>query len=234
MGHIPFLFSFINFFRILKQWGNQEAVILVSILLFLFCLLYLYRCVQQRCQVKEAERIRTMMKSLRHDWMNHVQVIMGYQLLKQYDKVDQYLQKLTKKSLDERMISELTYPPLAAALLTLPYDYAQWNWKIRLNDSLTSLTIRQQRKLFQILHHLLPWITNKIASRVAWTEIEFDLSYEKQCFFFTFRLIGKDSEQTHKLQPLNWGVLPKRLCFQKASYEWSEKKHTLLLKMPIR
>lgn len=229
MGHIPFLFTFT-----LNDFLICGSLVFLMMILFAVGLFFLCRHFDQQCQVKEAERIRNLMKNMRHDWMNHIQVIMGYQLLKQHDKVDRYLQKLTKKSLAERAISELHYPPLATALLTIPYDYAQWNWQFKQDDSISSLSVQKQRTLTQILHYVLPWLVDQIESQVAWTDIEFNLSYKHHCFILQFGFSGKENEMKSKVKPIEWSTIPRKRFLRKAVYEWSEDQHTLVLKIPVR
>lgn len=227
----PFLFTFVPFVFL---WGYKESIMYLILLVFSIGIVFLFQSFKQKQKEKEAERIRTLLKSIRHDWMNHVQVIMGYQMLKQYDKVDQYLQKLTQRSSEERMISELTYPLLATQLLTLPYEYPQWNWKVKLDDSIVSLSSQHQKRFYQLVNQLLPWITDKIATQITWTEIEFDLSYEQKQCIFVFRLIGKESDVPTDHQPMEWGELPKKLRRSKASYQWSEDGHALFVYIPFR
>lgn len=188
--------------------------------------------------MKEAERIRDLIRNQRHDWMNHIQVIMGYQMLKQSKKIDQYLRKLIRMANEERMISDLAYPPLATILLTINYDYAHWNWRIRRDDSIDSLSVKQQKQLYQILEQLLPWMKQRITPQTVWTDIEFDLSYKKNNLFFSFCFIAyqpNQYENDHKVAvPIDWGLLPKKIHQQKAAYEWLKEENRLLMKIPIR
>lgn len=188
----------------------------------------------QQYQIKEAERVRDLVRNLRHDWMNHVQVIMGYQMLKQSKRIDHYLQKLTQIANEERKISDLAYPPLASTLLTLNYDYSQWNWRVRKDDAIDSLSVKQQRQLHRIFIQLLPWMTEQIAHQTVWTDIDLQLSYDDHVLLIQFCFINKqDKNDDPSIPQMDWNPLPKILERQKASYQWNDKEHHLLVRVPL-
>ncbi len=56
----------------------------------------------------------------RHDWLNHVQVIMGYLKLKRYDLCEEYMLKVTEMTNNESRIAALGHDGLEAFLLTYP------------------------------------------------------------------------------------------------------------------
>lgn len=237
VGHIPFLFTLIFIQNgIFQRWGFK-GVFLITILFFLSCggiFIYMKKKIQQYYHLKEAKRVSELIRNQRHDWMNHVQVIMGYQMLKKSEKIDQYLHKLIQIAKEERMISDLAYPPLAARLLTINYDYSQWNWRVRRKDSVDSLTVEQQKQLDQMLEQLLSWLTQRITPQTIWTDIECELSYKEDALFFTFHFLSTQTESDQTVvHPMDWGQFPKKLVRQKASYQWFEKEHRLLVKIPI-
>lgn len=222
--------------QIFQRWRIEVYALFLGVLLILFgvVLIYFKRRIAQQYQIKEAERVRDLVRSLRHDWMNHVQVIMGYQMLKQSQKIDHYLQKLTQIANEERKISDLAYPPLASTLLTLNYDYSQWNWKVQKNDTIDSLSVKQQRKLHRIFIQLLPWITKQIAHQTIWSDIDLTLSYEDRVLLIQFCFVNKqDKNADSSIPQMDWDPLPKSLDRQKVSYQWDDKEHHLLVQVPL-
>jgi stage 0 sporulation protein B (sporulation initiation phosphotransferase) len=54
----------------------------------------------------------------RHDWLNHIQVLLGYLKLEKYDMCEEYIQRITAEANRDTLVSRLEYPPLVAYLLS--------------------------------------------------------------------------------------------------------------------
>ena len=64
----------------------------------------------------------------RHDWMNDLQLLLGYVQLRKYDKIAQYVDMLKQRMAEESRVSKLGHPGLIEALLTYktrnkPYEF---------------------------------------------------------------------------------------------------------------
>lgn len=218
---------------IFQPWGSKGSLsfFILAVLSLWVELIYLKKASAEHNRVKEAEIVRNLIRHQRHDWMNHVQVIMGYQMLKQYQKMTTYLQKMTTKASQDRTISDLDYPPLSAFLLTMDYDYPHWNWQVTLDRSIALFSLEKQKQLFQVIHVLLPWIMKQIEKKIAWTDIDLNLFLKNNHLTFSFRFISKDNVSSDN-ETVNWGQLPKKLRQCKATCEWSEKEHQLSVQIP--
>lgn len=53
----------------------------------------------------------------RHDWLNHLQVLVGYGKLHEYGKMERYLQRVMEQAARESRLCHLGYPPLTRYLL---------------------------------------------------------------------------------------------------------------------
>ncbi|MFT9849880.1 Spo0B domain-containing protein [Aneurinibacillus sp. REN35] len=54
----------------------------------------------------------------RHDWLNHIQVILGYLKLEKYEMCEEYIGKIIGEANRDTLVSRLEYPPLVAYLLS--------------------------------------------------------------------------------------------------------------------
>jgi hypothetical protein len=145
-------------FIILMCWVFQPWEMIGSILFFLAALIALLGGIYfshvkrtEQALVNEAERIKQILSRQRHDWMNHVQVLMGYQSMKKTERIQSYLQKLVHEATKERTISEIRYPPLAVALLTLSYRYQQWDWNVKVESKFQLPNQEDEQHLLRIV-----------------------------------------------------------------------------------
>ena len=69
---------------------------------------------------EERHRFLESLSLQRHDWLNHVQVIMGYLKLKRYDLCEDYMLKITEMTNNESRIAALGHDELVSFLLTYP------------------------------------------------------------------------------------------------------------------
>ncbi|MBN6186503.1 Spo0B domain-containing protein [Aneurinibacillus sp. BA2021] len=54
----------------------------------------------------------------RHDWLNHIQVILGYLKLEKYEMCEEYIRRIIGEANRDTLVSRLEYPPLVAYLLS--------------------------------------------------------------------------------------------------------------------
>lgn len=228
---LPFIPTLlILIFWIYQSWGTQENIVylILSLLCFLAGFFYLRYHVKQQVQLEKAELTKKLVRNQRHDWMNHVQVIMGYQMMKQTQKLNHYLQKLIQLSNQERKISELKYPPLAAKLLTVNYDFPEWNWEITFDPQFT-LSVREEKKLFQFLQPFLSDFVKEVKKEKHWTEMRIHFTYQDQVVGIEIKGFSKNHQQPN----MNVKKLEDQLCSKRGSLEWSSKERKLMVKIPV-
>lgn len=214
-----------------KSWETQGNMI--YLILSLFCFLagffYLRYHVNQQFQLKKAELTKRLVRNQRHDWMNHVQVIMGYQMMKQSKKLNNYLQKLIQLSNQERKISELKYSPLAARLLTVNYDFPEWNWKISL-DPKFALSVREEKKLFRFLQQFFSGFVEEVKKEKHWAEMILHFTYQDQVVLIEI----KGFSQNHQQPQINVKNLEDRLQQKMVNCKWSTENQQLMVKIPVQ
>ncbi|CEH28254.1 Spo0B domain-containing protein [Aneurinibacillus migulanus] len=64
------------------------------------------------------KEIIEVMNHQRHDWLNHIQVLLGYLKLEKYEMCEEYIRKITADANRDTLVSRLEYPPLVAYLLS--------------------------------------------------------------------------------------------------------------------
>lgn len=99
--------------------GKIGAVLLVCVgIVLLIAVIVRQQNQQNRCQRDETDALITCMNEKRHDWLNHLQVIMGYLSINRYDRLRPYLKQLMAEIKAESDICHIGYNPLSRYLLT--------------------------------------------------------------------------------------------------------------------
>ncbi|SFJ41668.1 Spo0B domain-containing protein [Thermoflavimicrobium dichotomicum] len=179
---------------VFQPWGRMGSVcFLILSLLSIFLGVHYWQKEWQRIMVvSEAERIRELMSKQRHDWLNHIQVLMGYQMLKKPEQISRYLQKLMKEAERERQISRIRYAPLAVFLLTLGVKYKEWEWDVELADSMIVGDETDAVELLRLLECMVTWLKKQGEEYLDWTKIQLRMFSEKKTVSMEWKLLDDD------------------------------------------
>lgn len=72
----------------------------------------------QKMITKQTDLVLQLLNLQRHDWLNHVQVLMSYLKLGRPERAEEYLKRVTELTFQEGMISRIQFPQLAVFLLS--------------------------------------------------------------------------------------------------------------------
>ncbi|MED4603851.1 Spo0B domain-containing protein [Paenibacillus validus] len=72
----------------------------------------------------------------RHDWMNDIQILMGYVQLKKYDKLQAMMEKIKDKVQQESLISKLGIPSLIVYLLSFQTEVKELQLHMRMSEEI--------------------------------------------------------------------------------------------------
>ncbi|SDD23589.1 Sensor_kinase_SpoOB-type, alpha-helical domain [Paenibacillus sp. UNCCL117] len=81
-------------------------------------------------------RTLRLINHYRHDWMNDIQVLMGYIQLKKYDKLPAMMEKIKDKVQQESLIAKLGIPSLILCLLAFQAEVKELRLDIRMNEEI--------------------------------------------------------------------------------------------------
>ncbi len=130
--------------------------------------------------------MKHLLSHQRHDWMNDVQVLLGYLTLQKYDRMKSYLQEQIQKANQERLVTELRYAPLAITLITLSNRYMQWRVNVKVED-IFHYTVQEERNVLQIIEHLLPWLEKQLQNVIMDLQLNLCIS-KKETFTLTIHI----------------------------------------------
>lgn len=158
-------------------------------------LYFFLRRKHEQMLVAEAEWLKEVLSRQRHDLMNHVQILMGYQSLKKPERITAYLQKLIQTATHERTISEIGYAPLAVSLLTLDQRYKQWAMSVEVENSLQLPTLVDERRLLKTLDTSFAWLDQTMDGRWDGHRVELHLYQGDAEVACEIQLLREDGEK---------------------------------------
>lgn len=147
----------------------------------------------EQAKVKEAERAKQVYTELRHDLMNHIQVLMGYLMMKKEEQTKKYLNKLVKQAQTERIISKLMYAPLSVALLELPRRLKEWEVTLTVSETFGFDHIDEEKIFLEIWQRLLAAIDTKQQQCDEFVQASFSLANDIDEVQVKLQLKGSNS-----------------------------------------
>lgn len=222
------------FFILVQLKDDQKlfTLTLSAIIVLILSVLYMSHRFREQNRIREAKKIKNLLVRMRHDWMNHVQVLMGYLTMNKVDHSKKYLQKMVHRAMRDRKIAEIEYPPLAMLLLTLEHQYSIWRCYISMGENL-ELSQKDQKDFYFILRIFFNWLAECAGKHPDWTDIYIEFSSDGQGVKFVVKRITEEGKlDSFAIEDHQWNELIQTLepwevdCQQKNT----EKIYLQLLK----
>lgn len=225
------LIGIIWMFQPFGMIGNIICFICLSVVLWGGIYFYRQR-IKKQALLKESDQIKWILSRQRHDWMNHIQVLMGYQTLGKSEKLTPYLQKLVEGLIQERNISEISYAPLAVYLLTLPHRFQNGNVEVIVPNGFQLPTHQDERRLLNILKVLFSWLEKQGGVESDWSfiELKFALVESQLYLFITIKNEEKDP-LVLKIPPHEWEQLRNAMNKWNSDLQILKRDHGLQLQL---
>ncbi|QGQ95401.1 hypothetical protein EHS13_11160 [Paenibacillus psychroresistens] len=194
----------------MQQWQRirsiSTVVLLVSILLLIWAapatllsvglaLLGALGCAgifisikEERKQLK-AENRRQMIDLIghyRHDWMNDIQLLFGYVTLKKYDKLNDCMDKIREKALQESGIAKLGIPSLVAFFVSFRLYYNALALELEMEEEINLASLPLDKEKVSHLVQMTVKLFNSLAipsnDEPNILSVQFDLESEALVF----------------------------------------------------
>ncbi|SHE47608.1 Sensor_kinase_SpoOB-type, alpha-helical domain [Seinonella peptonophila] len=222
---------------VLLQVGERKDIfycVLASLALLIISIVYMTRRVREQNRVREAKKIKHVLTRMRHDWMNHVQVLMGFLMLEKPAEMKRYLQKLIHRAMRDRRIADITYAPLSTLVLLLEHRYSMWRFYISLRDPF-QVSAKDQKDLYFVLQIFFTWLQEQAKNQPEWTDLYLEFSSSEHGIDTVIKRITEEGklaaftfmpeawkELEHSLEP--WGVTCKQVRTSKMYIELLKQK----------
>ncbi|TCS78760.1 Spo0B domain-containing protein [Tepidibacillus fermentans] len=90
------------------------------------------------------DKLISLLRNYRHDWLNHLQVILGYVSLKKLDKISSYIMQVHEEARQHTLISKLKHKDLAVFLYMIPIEYPNIQIQLELANDLPEIDFREE------------------------------------------------------------------------------------------
>ncbi len=111
-------------------------VFLLISILELGIIIWLWLKNKNDTNLSDNENIVRLMKIYRHDWLNHIQVILGYVSMKKCEKIKEYIDRVYETVKQESDISNFKDKDLAAFLYLLPVHYPKLDIQLEVEENI--------------------------------------------------------------------------------------------------
>ncbi|SDC19854.1 Sensor_kinase_SpoOB-type, alpha-helical domain [Melghirimyces thermohalophilus] len=142
-----------------QPWGWKVGIP-IGVLLWMGIIRWLRRLSEDWIEHNRVETARhqlTQLRRQRHDWMNHIQVLLGYASLNKTDRITIYLRQLTEQLEMERKLAQVKHPLLALSLVTIQRRHPEWRWTLEL-DSVDQLPEQRADQIRKVLEEVAGWL----------------------------------------------------------------------------
>ncbi|TCS96489.1 Spo0B domain-containing protein [Hazenella coriacea] len=196
---------------------------------------FYHQRIQKQALIEEADQIKWILSQQRHDWMNHIQVLMGYQTLGKSDKITPYLMKLVETSMQERNISEIGYAPLAVYLMTLPHRFQNGNIQVVVSSGFQLPNQQDEQRLLRILEVLFSWLEKQGEDQANWSLIETKFEIDEQHLNLWITMKSVDHELlSWTFPPHEWEKLRNDMNKWNGDLQISNQDHGLQIQLQLR
>ncbi len=98
-------------------------------------------------KAKEGERgmkeLIEVINHQRHDWLNHIQVLLSYLKLGKYDMCEEYIHRIIAGANRDTLVSRLEYPPVVAYLLSFNALHSNMRIEVEIPASFSLLKLKE-------------------------------------------------------------------------------------------
>ena len=152
------------------------------------------RQLEKQHRKRSAREQLELLSRQRHDWMNHLQVLMGFTTLNKPERIAPYLQELVNRLEIERVSSRLEPPDLALRLALLNRDHPEWHWVVEIGEEMGQLPENVADRIGRILEQTATWLKPFAGEQGEVKDLYFQLSGDQEGFLMKFRPEGEEKK----------------------------------------
>jgi stage 0 sporulation protein B (sporulation initiation phosphotransferase) len=189
---------------------------------------------QKRQQLANQRQMIDLISHYRHDWMNDIQLLFGYVSLKKYDKLDDCMDKIRTKALQESCIAKLGIPSLVAFFITFRLHYHALTLELEMEQdiNLASLPIEHENvsqlvqrtiQLFNAYAEPSDEISNSLS-------VQFDLESDALLFDLVYQGGCKEKALQQGIKAMMDSVTAR---FATIEEEYTVNKAVLTIRLPF-
>jgi stage 0 sporulation protein B (sporulation initiation phosphotransferase) len=176
-------------------WASSSSLLTfgLAILIGVECVAILFSIKEERKkqQYLNQREMIDLISHYRHDWMNDIQLLFGYVSLKKYDKLDDCMDKIRNKVLQESSVAKLGIPSMVAFFISfrLHYNALTLELEIEQDVNLASIPLDKEKvsRLVQMTIKLFNAHAISSFEEPNLLSVQFDLESDALLFDLIYR-----------------------------------------------
>ncbi len=164
-----------------------------------------------QASIRNLERLNGELRSQRHDYLNHLQVVYGLMELQEYEELEHYLQPVYKDMLKTGKALKTSKPALNA-LLKAKMDEAEGrgiDFYIEVKSDLKNLRI-EDWELCKVLSNLFDNAMTAVSEREGDRRVTLDITEDKERYFFAVANNGPEIPASMRESIFKQGITSKK------------------------
>ncbi|MFD2369863.1 Spo0B C-terminal domain-containing protein [Brevibacillus sp. GCM10020057] len=148
---------------------------------------------ERRLFTQQTDQLLAVLNRQRHDWLNHVQVLLGYLHLNRTEQGEAHLRRIAEMAMQEAMVARLNSSLLSVFFLTFNALNKEMFLEVEVCNQvdLTQLSLNEQ-ELFQLLSEILCTANDHVdQSSDGSASMQLSLAADACGVHFRFDLAGK-------------------------------------------
>ncbi|KQL48820.1 sporulation protein [Brevibacillus choshinensis] len=141
----------------------------------------------------QTDQLLAVLNRQRHDWLNHVQVLLGYLHLNRTEQGEAHLKRIAEMAMQESMIARLNSSLLSVFFLTFNALNKEMLLEVEVCNQvdLTKITLNEQQ-LFQLMSEILCTVNDHVdPNSYEPASMQLSLEADARGVQFRFDLAGK-------------------------------------------
>lgn len=192
---------------------------LVVVLILLICLvrsLFLYRKLQNQFEnavesMEQVQRMNSELRSQRHDYLNHLQVVYGMMELQEYEELQKYLQPVYKNMMKTGKAMKTSIPAVNALIMAKMglAESQEIDFYVEVKSDLKMLRI-EPWELCKVLSNLIDNAMTALMERETERKLTLEISEDRECYQFCVSNNGPMIPQEHRASLFVQGFTTKK------------------------
>lgn len=179
-------------------------------------------------ETAQAEKLKKILSRIRHDWANHIQMMLFFLQMKKEEEHRKYLKKLAEDVNKEKHIGVFQSPLLATFLLTIGVEHTNWKWHVDISKDIR-VSLPEEEDLLQMIKCLADWLDQVGQGKYDWAQVQLTLSEEEQIVYVTLEVYDYDDKHIELPMSDAWDRLEERIGKLGGKVSLSSQKQRMIV-----
>lgn len=179
-------------------------------------------------ETAQADKLKKILSRIRHDWANHIQMMLFFLQMKKEEEHRKYLKKLAEDVNKEKHIGVFQSPLLATFLLTIGIEHTNWKWHVDISKDIR-VSLPEEEDLLRMIKSVADWLDQVGQGKYDWAQVQLTLSEEEQIVYVTLEVYDYDGKHIELPMSDAWYRLEERIGKSGGKVSLSNQKQRMIV-----